>query len=162
MPPSPSSTAWLAATRRRACSSRCGHMPAKYWASRASVSIPNVITHQGGRCKCYLLTNTKGQLADPHARLIVTDRVLGQLVENQVAEMCVGVQAAEVGLTEIHQDLIRSLVVAGVPAVIGFGDRVGERIVSVRAGQHLFHLEFQPRPARDHRLGPFLNRLTFL
>src|ERR1019366_3627970 len=31
-------------------------MPAKYWASWASVSIPNVITHQGGRCKCYLFT----------------------------------------------------------------------------------------------------------
>ena len=41
---------------RRACSSRCGHMPAKYWASWASVSMPNVITHQDGRCKCYCFT----------------------------------------------------------------------------------------------------------
>jgi integrase len=31
-------------------------MPAKYLASWASVSIPNVITHQDGRCKVYLFT----------------------------------------------------------------------------------------------------------
>src|ERR1019366_783629 len=31
-------------------------MPAKYWASWASVSMPNVITHQGGKCKGYLFT----------------------------------------------------------------------------------------------------------
>ncbi len=33
-------------------SSKCGHIPAKYWASRASASMPNVITHQHGGCRC--------------------------------------------------------------------------------------------------------------
>src|ERR1017187_9986482 len=45
--------------RLRACSSRCGHLPAKYCASWASVSMPNVITHQDGRCKGYLFTTPK-------------------------------------------------------------------------------------------------------
>src|ERR1035438_942377 len=31
-------------------------MPATYWASRASVSMPNVITHQDGKYKCYFFT----------------------------------------------------------------------------------------------------------
>jgi hypothetical protein len=31
-------------------------MPAKYWASCASVSMSTVITHQNGTCKCYLFT----------------------------------------------------------------------------------------------------------
>src|ERR1035437_10175974 len=34
-------------------------MPAKYWASWASESMPTVITHQDGRCKCYLFTPPK-------------------------------------------------------------------------------------------------------
>src|ERR1035437_8959467 len=36
-------------------------MPAKYWASWASVSMPNVITHQVGRSKGYLFTPSKYQ-----------------------------------------------------------------------------------------------------
>ena len=71
----------------------------------------------------------KGQLADPEPRLIVTDRVLGPVVENEVAEVRVGIQATEVGLTEIHQDLVCTLYFTGVLAVIGFGDRVGKGIL---------------------------------
>src|SRR5437016_8537043 len=39
-------------------------MTAKYRASWASVSMPNVITHQGSRCKCYLFTKPYGWCVD--------------------------------------------------------------------------------------------------
>ena len=39
-------------------------------------------------------TFAEGQLADPDPYRIVADRVLGQLLEIQVAEMGVGIQAA--------------------------------------------------------------------
>ena len=63
------------------------------------------------------------QLADAHAHLVVADRVLGPVVEDEVAEVGVGVQAAEVGLAELHQDLVRGRAVAGVLEIVGLGDR---------------------------------------
>lgn len=103
-----------------------------------------------------------GQFADPNPRLIVTDRLLGPPVENEVAEVSVSIQAAEIGLAEIHQDLVRSLVVARVLPVVGFADGIRERIFRVRPGQHLLHLELLPRPAGDDWLGPVVDRLTLL
>jgi hypothetical protein len=38
-------------------------MPAKYWATWASVSTPNLIAYPDGICKCYLFTQAKA-LAD--------------------------------------------------------------------------------------------------
>jgi hypothetical protein len=76
--------------------------------------------------------------------------------------MGVGVEAAQVGLTELHQDLVRLHAVAGVFEIVGLGDGICERIVGIVAGQHPLHLELWARAAGDDRLGPLPDRLAFL
>src|ERR1019366_7198696 len=76
--------------------------------------------------------------------------------------MSVSVQAAKIGLAEIHQDLAGSVPVARVLAVVRFDDGVGIRIAGIRAGQHLLHLKGSPRAPGNNRFCPFLNRFTLL
>src|ERR1035441_426068 len=45
---------------------------------------------------------SKGQFTDPEPRFVMTNRILGPPVENQVAEMRVGVEAAKIRLAEFH------------------------------------------------------------
>src|SRR3989304_756325 len=98
----------------------------------------------------------QGQVADAKPRLVVTDRVRRPVVEDDVAEGRVGVQAAEIGLAEVHQDLVRSLSVAGILEVVGLGDGIAVQIVGVPPGHDLLHFERLPRAAGDDRLGPLL------
>jgi len=96
----------------------------------------------------------QGQFADAKPRLVVTDRVRRPVVEDEVAEVSVGVQAAEIGLAELHQDLVRSLSVAGILEVVGLGDGIAVQIIGVPPGHDLLHFERLPRAAGDDRLGP--------
>jgi len=98
----------------------------------------------------------QGQFADAKPRLVVTDRVRRPVVEDEVAEVSVGVQAAEIGLAEVHQDLVRSLSVAGILEVVGLGDGIAVQIIGVPPGHDLLHFERLPRAAGDDRLGPLL------
>ena len=49
-------------------------------------------------------SGAQGQLADADAHLVVADRVLRRVVEDEVAEVRVSVEATQVGLAELHQD----------------------------------------------------------
>src|SRR3990170_1876542 len=73
------------------------------------------------------------QFPDAQPHLVVADGVLWAMVEDEVAEMGVGVEAAQVGVTEVHQDLVRSQVVAGVLEIVGLGNGICERIGGIAA-----------------------------
>src|ERR1035441_1432410 len=105
---------------------------------------------------------SKRQFTDPEPRLVVTNRILGPPVENQVAEMRVGIQAAKIRLAEFHQYAVCSRHVAGVLPVVGFNDGIGERIVRVLPGQYLLQFELAPRAPGNNRLGPLLDGLILL
>ena len=84
------------------------------------------------------------------------------MIEINVAKVCVSIEAAKIGLAEIHQNFASAFNIAVVLAVIGLDNRVGKRIVWIRSGQHLLHLKFQTRSPREDWFGPVLDRLTFL
>ena len=62
----------------------------------------------------------------PHAqaRLVVADCILGPTVKGEVAEMRMRIQAAEIGLAEVHQLLDRGREVTSVLEIVGLADRV--------------------------------------
>jgi hypothetical protein len=91
------------------------------------------------------------------------DGILGPAVEYHVPEMRKGIQAAQVRLTKIHQNLVCTLSVSGVFSVNSSPDRIGIQIwvVRVRRQQHLFHFESRPTASRDDWFSPLVNRLAF-
>src|SRR5471030_753028 len=76
--------------------------------------------------------------------------------------MSMSIQAAKIGLAEIHKDLAGSDPIARVLSVVSFDDGVGIRIARIRPRQHLLHLEGLPRAQGNNRSCPFLNRFTRL
>ena len=64
-------------------------------------------------------------------------------------------------MAKLHQDLDRLCPLAGIVEIIGPGDGVIERVVGIRAGQHLLHLEHGAGAVSDDRLGPILDGLVF-
>jgi len=81
------------------------------------------------------------EFADPQSDLVVAHRVGGDMVEDQVAEVGVGVETAEVGLAKFHEDLACSLVITGAPQVVGADNGIAIRIVGVVHREQLLHLE---------------------
>ena len=65
------------------------------------------------------------------------DRLFGMVLEFQVAKMSMGVQAPEIGLAHLVQQLLGSREISSVLAVIVFGNRVRERVVGVFSWQDL-------------------------
>jgi hypothetical protein len=63
-----------------------------------------------------------------------------------------GVQAAEIGLAEFHQDFVCGPALTGILQVVRFADRVGVEIIRVPSWYDLFHLESLPGSAGDNRL----------
>ena len=61
----------------------------------------------------------KRELADPESHLVMTDRKSRVMIERQVAEMRMGVEAAQVRLAEVHQDRERLAQVSCVLEVVG-------------------------------------------
>ena len=104
----------------------------------------------------------QGQLANPKPHFIMADRYLWPMIESKVSKVCVGIEAAKVGLAEIHQDLVRTFNIAAVFAIVRFYDGVRKRIVTIRSRQHLLHFEFRTRSPRDDSLGPIFDRLALL
>lgn len=105
---------------------------------------------------------TERLLTDADAGLVGPDRLLGTVVEHEVAKVRMGVQAPEIGLAELHQDGVRGPAFTGVLEVIGFADRVGVGVVGIGPWQNLLHLERLPGATGDDGLGPFVNGLTLL
>jgi len=75
-----------------------------------------------------------------------------------------GVETAQVRLAQIHQDSLCAVSVAGIVPIIRFRDRVGKRVrtLRVQSRKHLLHFELRPLPSSDDRLGPFVDRISFL
>src|SRR5947207_1410466 len=86
-------------------------------------------------------------------------RDFGPMIERNVAEMRVSIEAAEFGLAEIHQNLACTLSIAGVLPVVGFYDGVGKRILCIRSRRYLLDLKFRTRPPRYDWFGPCFDRL---
>src|SRR3972149_11299999 len=99
------------------------------------------------------------QLPDPQPNLVGPDRFLGATIKAEVAEMGVGVEAAQVGLAKFHEDLVCALVVAAFLEIVGPQDWILVRLVRIFAGQDLFHFEGRARSVSDYRLRPLRNRL---
>jgi len=74
----------------------------------------------------------------------------------------VGVEAAQVGLEHLSEDVLRTGGVTGGFQIIRCEDRMGVEVLRVASRQHLLHLEHRPGSARDDGLGPVLDRLAFL
>lgn len=63
-------------------------------------------------------TFAEGQFADPKPHLLMANRCLRPMIENKVAKMCMSIEAAKIGLTEIHQDFVCAFNIAGaIPAI---------------------------------------------
>ena len=92
----------------------------------------------------------------------MSNGVVGKVIENQVAEMGVRIETTEVGFAEIHEDLLRVLVIACVLEIRGLGNRVPKWIVRIFTGQYGLHPKLRAQPFGDDRLGPFFDRLIFL
>lgn len=84
------------------------------------------------------------------------------MIESNVAKVCMGIEAAKVGLAEVHQDFVGTFDVAAVFPIVRLYDGVGKRILYIRSRQHLLHLKFRARPPRDDWFGPAFDRLTLL
>ncbi len=104
---------------------------------------------------------TQGQLADAQTDFVMPDGILRPVIKNKIAQMRVGIEAAQVRLAQLHQDLFRLCPLAGIFEIVGPGDGVIERIVGVFTGQHLLHLEHGAGAVSDDRLGPFLDGFVF-
>ena len=63
---------------------------------------------------------------------------------------------------QTFQYLPRPRLPASVPKIIGSEDRVGIRIIRIRAGQHLFHLVHRPWATRDNGSRPLFDRFALL
>ena len=74
---------------------------------------------------------TERLLTDADAGLVMPDRILGPVVEHEVAKVCMGVQAPEIGLAELHQDRVRGPAFTGVLEVVAFADRIGVGVVGI-------------------------------
>ncbi len=97
----------------------------------------------------------KGEFADARADLVLAYRHLGPAIE--VAEMSVGIEAAQIRLAQLHQDLPGGYGVARVLQVIGLADRIGIDVLRVSARHDLLHLERLSWTAGDDGFGPLLN-----
>lgn len=102
------------------------------------------------------------QLADANAHLVVGDRQRREARKAHVAEVRVGVEAAQVGLEQLVQERTRAAPVAAIAQIVRLEDGIGVEVLGVVTGQHLLHLEHRPRPASDDRLGVFVDRLAGL
>ena len=97
---------------------------------------------------------SEGELADPHANLVVTDGFLGIVIEGKIAEVRVGIETAEIRTKEVHERAVCFTVVAGLFQFNGFEYGIRIRVVRILAGDHLFHLIRRSWTALDDLLLP--------
>src|SRR6202041_3308930 len=69
------------------------------------------------------------EFADPQSHLVVAHRIAGDVVEDEVTEVSMGVEAAEVGLAKFHEDLACGLVITRTLQVVGADNGIAIRIV---------------------------------
>ena len=77
------------------------------------------------------------QLADPKSDLVMTNGLVRRVVEGEVAEVRMRIQATEIGRAEFHQDRVGSASVASGLELVRVSDRVRIGIVGVRARERL-------------------------
>jgi hypothetical protein len=65
----------------------------------------------------------------------MTNRHRGPMIESNVAKACMGIEAAKVGLAEVHQNFVGTLNLAAVFPIVRLYDGVGKRILDIRSRQ---------------------------
>ena len=90
----------------------------------------------------------------------MAQRLGGPADELEVAEVGVGVEAAQVCGEEAHQHLVRAAMVTDGVELAGLDDRVGVEVLGVDTRKDLSHLEHRSLAAGEDRLGPLLDGLA--
>ena len=100
------------------------------------------------------------KFSNSHSHLIVSQCLLGHVREIQVAKVSMGVEAPQVGLAHLCQQLLGSGKIASILAVVRLGYRVRKRIVGVFPRQYLLHLELRSRAAANDWFCPFFDKIA--
>src|SRR5208337_1627190 len=77
----------------------------------------------------------EGELPDLHPHVVVTDRRVWIMIEREVPEVGVGVEATEIGGKEVHEFAVRLFVVTRLFQLDGLYDGVRVGILEVPAGE---------------------------
>lgn len=104
----------------------------------------------------------EGELSDLYSHVVVADGRVRIVIERQVPEVGVGVEAAEIGGKEVHERAVRLLVVTRLFQIHGLYDGVRVGIVQVPAGEDKLHLIHGSPAFPDDGPRPRLYRLIRL
>jgi integrase len=92
----------------------------------------------------------------------MTDGFLGLVIEGKIAEVRVGIEAAEIRDKEVHERAPRFAVVTGLFRFDRVQDGIRIRIIGVLARDHLFHFIRRPGTSLDDRFCPVFYRFIRL